>query len=54
MTEKKLEDLTMKELLEDLGYWIQHAQYQSPPFTDGAYSNIWESFNALVSKVLGD
>lgn len=49
---KELKDLTIKELLEDLGYWIQHAQYQSSSFTDTAYSNIWESFNALVKKVL--
>ena len=52
MTEKTLEDLTIKELLEDLGYWIRYAQLQSPPFTDSAYSNIWESFNVLVKKVI--
>ena len=49
---KELKDLSIKELLEDLGYWIQFAQLQSPPFTDGAYSNIWETFNVLVGRCL--
>ena len=49
---KELKDLNTKELLEDLGYWIKCAQTMSPPFTDGAYSNIWETFNVLVGRLL--
>ena len=51
---KQLEDLTVKELLEDLGYWIRYAHLQSPSFVDEAYTNIWESFNVLVKKVIED
>ena len=49
---KELEDLTIKELLEDLGYWIQKAQYQSPSFTDSAYSCIWKTLEILFKKLV--
>ena len=48
---EELEKLTTQELLEDLGYWIQYAQYQSPSFTDAAYSNIWETYIILVKRM---
>ncbi|GAG06121.1 unnamed protein product [marine sediment metagenome] len=54
MNEITLEDLTNKGLLEHIGYWIQYAQYQSPPFTDAAYSNVWEAYMVLVERMKKD
>ena len=51
---KELEDLTNIELMEDMGYWIQYAQYQSPTFTDAAYSAIWKAYMVLLERIKKD
>ena len=51
---KELKDLTDKELLEDLGYYVKQAQYQSPSFTDNSYSAIWDDIKELFRRLPKD
>lgn len=37
---KTIKDLTLKELFEDLDYYINYGQVQSPPFVDKTYEII--------------
>lgn len=48
---KKLSDLTNKELLEDLAYYTNMAQIQSPSFTDNSYYAIWEDIKELFNRL---
>ena len=41
MSEKKIEDLTNKELLEDLHYYVDYAQKQSPSFVDKTFNIVY-------------
>ena len=34
---KTIEDLNQKELFEDLEYYVNYAQHQSPPFVDKTF-----------------
>jgi len=46
----ELKDLTNKELLEDLAYYVNQAQMMSPPFTDESYRAIWDDIIELVKR----
>ena len=37
MSDKKITDLNNKELFEDLNYYINYAQIQSPNFVDNTF-----------------
>lgn len=39
---RTIEDLNVKELLEDLEYWVNYANVQSPPFVDKTFKIIRE------------
>lgn len=47
---KKMSELTMTELLEDLGYYVKYAQYQSPSFVDQTFNCIWEDIIELFRR----
>ena len=40
--EKTVKDLTNKEIVEDLFYWIQQAWVRSPPFVDNVFKIIYK------------
>ncbi len=51
---KELKDLTQKELLEDLGYYVKYAQTQSPSFVDNTFHCIWDDIKELFRRLPKD
>jgi len=49
--EKTIETLTDKELVEDLSYYVDYAQKQSPPFVDKTYDIVKKYINELYERV---
>ena len=47
---KELKDLTKIELLEDLAYYVNLAQHQSPSFVDNTFGCIWDDINELRKR----
>lgn len=44
---KRIEDLNRKELFEDLEYYVDYAQMQSPSFVDKTFEIIKKYIRAL-------
>lgn len=47
---KELKDLTDKELMEDLAYYVKMAQTQSPPFVDSTFNCIWDDIKEFQKR----
>ncbi len=51
MSEKKtIQDLTVKEILEDLKYYVNYANVQSPSFVDKTFNIILKYINELEKR----
>jgi len=47
---KEVKDLTQKELLEDLAYYIKQAQLRSSPCTDSVFEAVWDDVRELQKR----
>jgi len=50
MIEKTIKDLTIKEIIEDLEYYLKQAQIMSPPFVDETFTIINKYIKELKDR----
>jgi hypothetical protein len=50
MTEKTVKDLTLKELIEDLDYWLVQLHYRSPPMNDEMFEILYKYMVELAKR----
>ena len=51
MTKKTIQDLTIKEIAEDLDYWIIQTMYRAPPMLDEMFVILNSYVKELLKRV---
>ena len=51
---KTVQDLTIKELFEDMEYYLNQAQLRSPPFCDNSYTIVRKYITELKVRIKED